>query len=123
MIRHYFGFTNIESDKSKLAVIDGNGFDDPGGTCQRGEETAKGFKLKQLKNILSPADLKNLSDSDLQNLAGELRNKILATVSKNGGHLASNLGIVETTLAIHRVFNNPAGVWTASEPTRTSGFT
>ena len=107
MIRHYFGFTNIESDKSKLAVIDGNGFDDPGGKCQRGEETAKGFKLKQLKNILSPADLKNLSEAELHNLTGELRNKILATVSKNGGHLASNLGIVETTMAIHRVFNNP----------------
>ncbi|WP_051355604.1 1-deoxy-D-xylulose-5-phosphate synthase [Acetobacterium malicum] len=67
----------------------------------------KGFKLKQLKNILSPQDLKNLEEADLQNLTGELRNRILETVSKNGGHLASNLGIVETTLAIHRVFNNP----------------
>ena len=67
----------------------------------------KGFKVTLLKNILSPADLKNLSDIDLQNLAGELRHRILETVSKNGGHLASNLGIVETTLAIHRVFNNP----------------
>lgn len=73
----------------------------------RGEETVKGFKLKQLKNILSPQDLKNLEEADLQNLTGELRNRILETVSKNGGHLASNLGIVETTLAIHRVFNNP----------------
>ena len=67
----------------------------------------KGFKLKQLKNILSPQDLKNLSEAELQNLTGELRHRILETVSKNGGHLASNLGIVETTLAIHRVFNNP----------------
>ncbi|WP_373483731.1 1-deoxy-D-xylulose-5-phosphate synthase [Acetobacterium sp.] len=67
----------------------------------------KGFKVKQLKNILSPQDLNNLSDAELQNLAGELRDRILETVSKNGGHLASNLGVVETTLAIHRVFNNP----------------
>ncbi|PKM75220.1 MAG: 1-deoxy-D-xylulose-5-phosphate synthase [Firmicutes bacterium HGW-Firmicutes-17] len=72
-----------------------------------GEETVKGFKVKQLKNILSPQDLKHLSDAELQNLAGELRNRILETVSKNGGHLASNLGIVETTLAIHRVFDTP----------------
>ena len=60
-----------------------------------------------LNNILSPRDLRDLSYQDLNNLAGELRNQILKTVSKNGGHLASNLGIVETTLAIHRVFDNP----------------
>ncbi|MCG2729282.1 MAG: thiamine pyrophosphate-dependent enzyme, partial [Acetobacterium sp.] len=66
----------------------------------------KGFKLTLLNNVLSPQDLKDLSYSDLSELAGEIRNKILETVSKNGGHLASNLGIVETTLAIHRVFNN-----------------
>ncbi|WP_303867280.1 1-deoxy-D-xylulose-5-phosphate synthase [Acetobacterium wieringae] len=67
----------------------------------------KGFKLTLLEKILSPQDLIGLSDAELLNLAGELRSRILETVSKNGGHLASNLGIVETTLAIHRVFNNP----------------
>lgn len=67
----------------------------------------KGFKLTLLNNVLSPQDLKDLSYNDLNELAGEIRNIILETVSKNGGHLASNLGIVETTLAIHRVFNNP----------------
>lgn len=67
----------------------------------------KGFKLKRLEDILSPQDLKNLSIADLNSLAGEMRSKILVTVANNGGHLASNLGIVETTLAIHRVFNNP----------------
>ncbi|MDP2842770.1 MAG: 1-deoxy-D-xylulose-5-phosphate synthase N-terminal domain-containing protein, partial [Acetobacterium sp.] len=67
----------------------------------------KGFKLKRLEDILSPQDLKNLSIADLNGLAGEMRSKILVTVANNGGHLASNLGIVETTLAIHRVFNNP----------------
>ncbi len=60
-----------------------------------------------LENILSPQDLINLSEAELNKLAGELRNRILETVSRNGGHLASNLGIVETTLAIHRVFNSP----------------
>lgn len=64
-------------------------------------------KLSILKNISSPRDLKELSYSDLDNLAGELRNKILDTVSNNGGHLASNLGFVETTIAIHRVFDAP----------------
>ncbi|MBC3889939.1 1-deoxy-D-xylulose-5-phosphate synthase [Acetobacterium paludosum] len=60
-----------------------------------------------LDNISSPKDLKGLSYSDLDILADELRNKILDTVSNNGGHLASNLGIVETTIAIHRIFNSP----------------
>jgi 1-deoxy-D-xylulose-5-phosphate synthase len=67
----------------------------------------KGFKLTILNDILSPQDLKSLSRTDLDNLAGELRSRILETVSKNGGHLASNLGIVETTLAIHLVFDAP----------------
>lgn len=60
-----------------------------------------------LKNILSPGDLKDLSYSELDNLADEIRNRILNTVSNNGGHLASNLGIVETTIAMHRVFHAP----------------
>lgn len=60
-----------------------------------------------LKNISSPRDIKELSDSDLENLAGELRKKILETVSNNGGHLASNLGVVEMTIGIHRVFDAP----------------
>ena len=63
--------------------------------------------MTSLKNVLSPRDLQNLSNAELNDLAGELRSRILETVSQNGGHLASNLGIVETTLAIHRVFNNP----------------
>ncbi|MGV8905647.1 MAG: 1-deoxy-D-xylulose-5-phosphate synthase [Acetobacterium sp.] len=60
-----------------------------------------------LKDISSPKDIKQLSYSDLDHLAGDLRNKILDTVSNNGGHLASNLGIVETTIGIHRVFDAP----------------
>lgn len=60
-----------------------------------------------LETIKSPKDLKTLSIKQLKELAGELRGEIIRTVSKNGGHLASNLGIVEATLAVHRVFNAP----------------
>jgi len=63
--------------------------------------------LSILKNISSPKDIKKLSYNDLDNLADELRNKILDTVSNNGGHLASNLGVVEMTIGIHRVFDAP----------------
>lgn len=62
---------------------------------------------KILDNINSPSDIKNLSDDELYELADELRNVIITTVSENGGHLASNLGVVELTLAIHKVFDMP----------------
>lgn len=60
-----------------------------------------------LAQIASPGDLKRLSASELSALALEIRNLIVATVSKNGGHLASNLGVVELTIALHRVFESP----------------
>lgn len=60
-----------------------------------------------LENIRSPKDLKNLKDNEVQTLTAEVRNTIIDTISKNGGHLASNLGIVEATVALHRVFNSP----------------
>lgn len=62
---------------------------------------------KILKNINSPKDLKKLSYQDLGKLSNELRDYIISCVSKNGGHLASNLGVVELTIALHRVFNSP----------------
>lgn len=58
-----------------------------------------------LENIFSPNDIKNLSYRELDELSFEIRNSILKTVSQNGGHLASNLGFVEATLALHRVFD------------------
>src|ERR1043166_6606372 len=58
-----------------------------------------------LETIHSPADLKQLSVDELISLAKEMRTRIFEAVSKNGGHLASNLGIVEVTLALHRVFD------------------
>jgi 1-deoxy-D-xylulose-5-phosphate synthase len=60
-----------------------------------------------LERINSPADLKRLDPSVLPKVADEIRELIIATVAKTGGHLASNLGTVELTLALHRVFNAP----------------
>jgi 1-deoxy-D-xylulose-5-phosphate synthase len=60
-----------------------------------------------LDRIESPADLKGLSPKDLPLLAAELREIIIATCAANGGHLAPSLGVVELTIALHRVFNSP----------------
>ncbi len=57
--------------------------------------------------INSPADLKNLSREDLEKLSAELRDVLVGTVTDNGGHLASNLGVVELTIALHRIFDSP----------------
>jgi 1-deoxy-D-xylulose-5-phosphate synthase len=60
-----------------------------------------------IEKIKSPQDLKSLKTEDLNTLAEELRNIIIERVSINGGHLASNLGVVELTIALHYVFNSP----------------
>ncbi len=60
-----------------------------------------------LKNIKQPADLQGLNYDQLNELAGEVREKLIETVSANGGHLASNLGTVELTIAMHRCFRSP----------------
>ena len=60
-----------------------------------------------LKTLASPAELKHLSPAELTRLAGEIRDEIIATVSENGGHLASSLGVVELSIALHRVFSAP----------------
>ncbi|MBP5519144.1 MAG: 1-deoxy-D-xylulose-5-phosphate synthase [Treponema sp.] len=60
-----------------------------------------------LSKIHSPDDVKKLSQKQLKQLASEIRTTIINVVGKNGGHLASNLGIVELTIALHRVFNSP----------------
>ena len=62
---------------------------------------------KLLDKINSPADLKELPLAELETLAAELRQEIIDTVSITGGHLASNLGVVELTIALHRVFDSP----------------
>lgn len=66
-----------------------------------------------LDNIDSPADIKGLTPAELTVLADELRSEIIRVVSRNGGHLAPSLGVVELTLALHYVFDSPADkfVW------------
>jgi 1-deoxy-D-xylulose-5-phosphate synthase len=66
-----------------------------------------------LRDLTSPADLKDLSADELTQLAEELREQIVATVAENGGHLGSSLGVVELSIALHRVFDSPTDkiVW------------
>ena len=65
------------------------------------------MQYKLLQGIKNPDDLKKLNQNQIPELCGEIRDCILDTVSKNGGHLASNLGSVELTVALHRVFSAP----------------
>ena len=60
-----------------------------------------------LQTVNTPADLRRIPRSQLETLASELRAYLLASVSKTGGHLSSNLGTVELTVALHYVFNTP----------------
>ncbi len=60
-----------------------------------------------LDKIDSPRDLKHLETKELEGLVDEIRQELIARVTTNGGHLASNLGVVELTIALHRVFNSP----------------
>jgi 1-deoxy-D-xylulose-5-phosphate synthase len=61
--------------------------------------------MSLLPRIQTPADVKKLSPEELEKLAGEMRARIIDAVGKNGGHLASNLGVVELTIALHYVFD------------------
>lgn len=74
---------------------------------------------KLLENINSPQDLRQLKRSELPQLAGELREFLVDSVSKTGGHFASNLGSIELTIALHYVFNTPEDrlVWDVGHQT------
>ena len=63
-----------------------------------------------LESIENPADLRDLTYDQLERLAREIRDRIVEAVSANGGHLGSNLGVVELTIAMHRVFDSPRDV-------------
>ncbi len=63
--------------------------------------------MSLLSSISSPRDLKRLSDAQMTELAAEIRRFLVAEVAKTGGHLGPNLGVVELTLAMHRVFDSP----------------
>ncbi|MBQ2952772.1 MAG: 1-deoxy-D-xylulose-5-phosphate synthase [Clostridia bacterium] len=61
----------------------------------------------RLEEITSPKMLEGMSVSEMEALAGEIRQELISTISRRGGHLASNLGVVELTIALHRVFDMP----------------
>lgn len=60
-----------------------------------------------LSNISQPSDLRSLTPTQLVDLAAEIRSELIATVSKTGGHLGPNLGVVELTIGLHRALNSP----------------
>ena len=62
-----------------------------------------------LNKINSPADLKSIPDEDIPALCKEIRTFLIDKVEKSGGHLASNLGVTELSVALHRVFDSPKG--------------
>src|SRR4249920_1538245 len=64
-------------------------------------------RYELLESIRDPADLRKLSRSDLHQLADQLRRFLIESVSRTGGHLSSNLGTVELTVALHYVLNTP----------------
>jgi len=75
--------------------------------------------MSLLDNILSPADLKSLTIDELVTLAAEVRQEVISSVSQTGGHLGSNLGSVELTVALHHVFDLPRDkiIWDVSHQT------
>lgn len=81
------------------------------------DSTAMEYQL--LNTINSPADIKTLSLPNLLQLAAEMRHRIIDVMSVNGGHLASNLGSIELTLALHKVFSSPEDkfIWDVSHQT------
>lgn len=60
-----------------------------------------------LNKVNSPEDIKKLNTKEMEELAEEIRQFLIESISKTGGHLASNLGVVELTLALHKVFDSP----------------
>ena len=65
------------------------------------------MKQRMLNMLTMPQDIKRLDDHELTELAAEIREYLIESVAQTGGHLASNLGVVEITLAMHRVFSSP----------------
>lgn len=79
------------------------------------------MKGKYLPHIKCPDDVKAVPEEELGVLAEEVRDELINTVSKTGGHLASNLGVVELTIALHRVFSSPDDkiIWDVSHQSYT----
>src|ERR1700694_4489018 len=71
------------------------------------ETTTTAAPQRLLDGIHSPADIKALREQDLPQLAQEVRDELIGVLSQTGGHLGPNLGVVELTIALHRVFDTP----------------
>src|SRR3981189_3041820 len=71
------------------------------------ETTTTTAPKRLLDGVRSPADIKALREQDLPQLAQEVRDVLIQVLSQTGGHLGPNLGVVELTTALHRVFNTP----------------
>ena len=72
-------------------------------------ESVNGARSKPsvLRTVRGPADLRGLDTARLAELAAEIRSQLISSVSRTGGHLGPNLGVVELTIALHRVFDSP----------------
>ena len=73
---------------------------------------------KELTDYNFPEDLKTMTSDELDLLAVSIREFLIESISKTGGHLASNLGVVELSLAIHKVFDSPTDkiIWDVGHP-------
>ena len=76
------------------------------------------MKHALLETIQSPADVRRLSRLELQQLADELRDFVVQSVSQTGGHLSSNLGTVELTIALHPSTTRHTTAWSGTSGTR-----
>src|SRR5207302_2522911 len=76
-------------------------------TSDSSETTTTAAPRRLLDGIHSPADIKALREQDLPQLAQEVRDELIRVLSQTGGHLGPNLGVVELTIALHRVFDTP----------------
>src|SRR5262245_33031846 len=79
----------------------------PSGVQARTSATNQEPPVPILERLEGPADLRGLTDPQLKQLAGEIRETIIRTVAATGGHLGSSLGVVEVTLALHRLLESP----------------
>src|ERR1700723_3358233 len=70
-------------------------------------KAARGAAVTLLERINGPEDLKDLTQEQLSLLAAEIRDVLVETVTRTSGHLGPNLGVVELTIALHRVFDSP----------------
>ena len=96
------GIPSKQRSNPKTPMTKSNSSENPPKPPTRQQRTAR-----LLDGIRSPADIKALSEQDLPQLAQEVRDELIKVLSQTGGHLGPNLGVVELTIALHRVFDTP----------------